>query len=278
MFKSDNKQLIYHQGFSSIEIMVSLSLGLLLIYFLFECYITVEKNYKSVATLNKIQSRTRTVFDIFKTELKQAGKIGCIRLSDKFPLLNYKGYTLNLNNKLNGNNHEFTVRYASFPHAVLLENMANSSVLKISNQIHFSTNDILLISDCKHAELFSPRSITPGSKTTIISKEPLRYTYGPLSEVSKLVINRYFIAKTKRFDQKELTYALYVEDINYRQTELVSGISAMQIRYVIKDNNMINEVEANQIKYFGHVLGIAIEIIIQDQLLKKTIYYYVALS
>ena len=86
--------------------------------------------------------------------------------------------------------------------------------------------NILIISDCRHAEIFTVKNVIIfHDSQKIISSFPLRYAYGQDAEITRMAINHYFIAKTTRKN----TSALFVKDIKQRTTELVENVSNMHI-------------------------------------------------
>jgi hypothetical protein len=74
--------------------------------------------------------------------------------------------------------------------------------------------------------------------------------------------------------------ALYVKDIHGRKTELVEGVSNMEISYSIAENNFLKNVSQNEMGDGSKVQGVAImfELISLNAFkIKKKAYVYTAL-
>lgn len=265
-----------YSGIVLIELMVALSLSLLLLRFVFEIVVTSERYFRLQTALQQNQESALTALDILSSAIHQAGHIGCPRLTRDFQIYSIGNYAVNAQNKLIGiSNNVLTVRYAEYPPAVLIAPMRDNKTLHISKNIPIKSNDIVLISDCKHAELAKIDSMTSNYLTT---QQSLHGQFDSMSELSRLQINTYFIAKTVRKDQSGAPiYALFVRDINARTMELVEGISNMLLTYMLYQEGRIVALSANDVVDWSQVRAVAIDLEVSVSPIKKRWHAYVAL-
>lgn len=254
-----------------------MSLGLIIVGLLFTIYVASEKNNRIRSALSTIQDNETNAISLLNRGLHQAGYIGCAHLSDHFPVIPYQDYSIHSNNKLIGNENELTVRFMDY-FTVILKDIRHS-IIYTTNEVKFSAGDILIISNCRQAEIFEVHSnFITSFYQKIIPKYPLQLPFYGYAEIGRLIINRYFIAKTKRTDlYGHPIYALYVRDIHERKTELVEGVNQMQLTYLVKTNNRLMDVAANSINDWAKVVGVNINLTLVSSSLKKHWYSDVAL-
>lgn len=270
-----------YSGWMLIELLIMLAIGLLIISILFAIYLSSMHSYRLQNALNQLQENAQTASHILTTEIHRAGYIGCARLTEDFPLIFYPPFTLTPQNKITSSPHnEMMVRHMSLPAAVLMEPLRNASSLQVSNHVHFTSGEILMISDCKKAEVFAVKEVeVVRGMQVIYPVRPLQYHYEKQAEVSQLSINTYFIANTKRtyLDGTPL-YALFVRDNNQRKFELVEGIQQMTIRYTVKQDGNLIELPAEQIAKGSTLVGVAIDLNLISPPVNKIWHLYAAVS
>ena len=96
----------------------------------------------------------------------------------------------------------------------------------MQDHINYSTNDYLVIADCKHAEIFKAKKIVQSKNNhLIITEKNLANHYDSYAEIGLLVINQFYIASTSRKhpDGSRIS-SLFVKDILRRQIQLVEDI------------------------------------------------------
>ena len=272
----------YHQsGFSLIELMIAISLGLLLFGILMEMFITNQNGLKIQTALYGMQDSAKTAISILTSEMHRAGAIGCARLSADFPVTSFHEYEINRANRIRVTPaNEIIVRYASYPNAFVYESMQNNKTVYTDNADHFAAGDILLISNCKQAEIFQAASVrNKNGLQELVTSAPLHNQYEKYSEVSRLVINKLFINKTgrKNSDGSDI-YSLFVEDIHRNKTELVSGINQMRMTFTLDMGGKLQEVQQQEINNWAQVVGIAIDMDVSANAMQKTWHMYAALQ
>lgn len=256
--------------------MTTIILGLIILSCLWEIYTLSELQHRRQVALSHIQNNAQTASEVLISAIHQAGDIGCARLTENFPVISYQHYSLNNKNKLSGTQNEITVRYMEFPRASLQKSMHDYSVIDTTSNVRFKVGDIVIISDCHRAEIFKISSSTikyPFQK--IISQQPLHHLYMPYAEVGRLIINKYFVAKTNRNNgQRKFIDALYEQDFYLYKNEIVEGIQQMQISYVVQTS----DIDAKNIGDWSKVIGVNIKFLVSYTPFSKPWYLYANLS
>ncbi|OGT37499.1 MAG: hypothetical protein A3F11_02460 [Gammaproteobacteria bacterium RIFCSPHIGHO2_12_FULL_37_14] len=291
MFKANHPSTIinnpyyflYHArkflGFTFIELIIAMILGLLLTELIFSIYITNQKNDLLQQALNDIQDNANNSISQLNSALHHAGNIGCGHLSENFPIVSYRDYSVSMSNKITGNDNALTIRFMDYSTVLLKSPMQDHSTLYTSNETPFTPGDILIISNCNQAEIFQLASISSSAtQQKLISQQPLHYLYQPYAEIGRLIINKYYIDKTNRRNPDGSSiYALYTENIFHQKSELVEGIHHMQVTYSLIENNYSIDFHARDIIDWSMVAGVNIDLTLLSPPLIKHWYTTVIL-
>jgi type IV pilus assembly protein PilW len=291
MLDSKHQYLNNVLGFSLIELMVALTLSLLILMSLSTIYLAASKNHLSEAALQNIQQNARIAFQLIQGAIRIAGNVGCAALQDDFPVTTSEPYNITKNNRIHdyrgseikGGTDAFTVRYADAVSGLLIEPMQLANIIHMTGFPKIKAGDVLLISDCETAEMITVEQVSSSNDETqiIMTDKNLTKVYKENAEVSVFEMNAFYIGKTDRKDSKGAPiYALYMKDKASHKTELVEGISEMQIRYVVLQNGGISEERSEEVNDWSAVVGVSLQLVFEslnDFSLKKTGYTYVAL-
>lgn len=226
------------QGFTLIEFMLSLGLGLGLLSLLMHIYIHLHQNKHAIQNWQH-KCHSASVALIWLTrEIRMAGFIGCSHLQE----VTMRGeHRFNEAQSLIGfneevpttlKNHTFSpprigealcVQYANSARVPVTH--ARGDSIQCAEKGAFTLQDVLLISDCNHAE------------TLQLRRFKLHHTYGSDANMGILHKIIYYVGKTNRKNHLGYPiYALYRNDLNapsHRPTELVEGIEKLEIFYGI---------------------------------------------
>ncbi len=224
------------RGTTLIEVMISLTLSFFLLGLVTAIYWATERHNERLTALTRLHAHSHFVLQKLAMEIQAAGFIGCPRLTADFPLGSTIGASLTVANKLEltpaaEGGTEVTVRHRSLKAAALGAPMMQSSVLEIASSLPVSSGDWLLISDCRHAELFQVAEVRSGGDwQRLTALRPLQYRYAENAEVGELEITRYAVEKTGRRDEVgQSLFALYRTDQRGHKTELVTGIQQLKV-------------------------------------------------
>jgi prepilin-type N-terminal cleavage/methylation domain-containing protein len=219
-----------NSGMTLIELMISLTLGLLLSAILFDCYQHAQGSLKMQSTVYRLQVASSAVLDAIAHEIQQAGYIGCAHLMPGFPLKGDGEYNMTTINQLQVKDNYFISRHASYLNVALIEQASNLRTLYVGDEIDFEPGNRLIISDCLHAEIFQVAKVFHlQHKLRIDSVVPLHSRFAEDAEIAYFEINRYYIGTlmNKNWFGKPVS-VLYVENIEHVHRPLQDGIEEMK--------------------------------------------------
>lgn len=258
-------------GYSLLELMIAISLSLFLSLGMINIFMHSKNINLLTLSLNTIPTKARMAFYLLSHDIRMAGFIGCIRLIDDLPLNSrltgdtslvvwHKGYT-SANLSL-----PKIARYQKNSDAILIQFLdpntfpiqeAKSSHILLAHKKLFRPRDILLISDCQHAELLHWNNIH------------LKHSYQTDSEIGFFNKIIYYIADTGRVTETgQRIYALYRRNLNqsfYKPIELVEGIKRMSIQLGMKNGNgTLYYKNANEVKHWSDAHSVEIRLLLTD--------------
>ena len=251
--------------------MISLALSLLLFTLIFQLYLTTQRSIHIQTAFNQIQFDANTAINQLRSSIHKAGYIGCARLSADFPIHGWSNHTLTVRSKLHANTEgPISVSYAEGAHISLLEPMRDHSFMLATKQMHYSVGDILIISNCAHADIFQIKQIIVShGMQKIIPVSPLRYQYDKYSEIARLIQNEYRI---------EQGGTLFVKDIHHRRIALADHIDAMRINATVNQHGRYVDVPANAVEDWSKVGGVSIAFIVSSTPYKKIWHAYISVG
>lgn len=259
------------RGYSLIELMIAISLSLFLSVGIINIFIYSKNIYQLTQNLNIIPTKARLAFHLLSHDIRMAGFIGCVRLTDVMTLNNYlsantslvvwhKGYTtakLSLSKLAQYQNDSDAILIQFLDPNTFPVNEAKSRHIVLTNKMVFRPKDTLLISDCQHAELIYWNNIH------------LTYSYQKGSEIGFFNKIIYYIADTGRMNEMgQPIYALYRRNLNqsfYKPTELIEGIKRMSIKLGMKNNDgTLYYKNANEVKHWANARSVEIRLLLTD--------------
>ena len=203
------------QGFTILEIMIALSISVLIISVLFQWY---RMQWNSMAAQNNLIAvieQAHLVSDYLASEIEQAGYVGCVKVTDNFPVTSDLSEMIPLHPWLIIAPHMLTVRHANKRYNELYIAMHDFNQLIISNTVRFKTGDIVVVSDCKQAEIFKIHHVYYSTHhQVIIPEQPLHHLFSQYSVISLFESNYFFV------DNGYLT----ASNIYHRKSHLVKGV------------------------------------------------------
>ena len=259
------------QGYSFIELMIAISLALFLSVGMMTLFSDSRHSYQLTQRLNANLVKVRMAFYLLSHDIRMAGLIGCVNLIDNGSLHRlfigetslvvwHKGNTtanvsLPKLARYQKNSDVILVQFLD-PNTVPVKE-AKSTQITFARKTTFLLHDVLLMSDCQHAEMIHWNHIH------------LRYRYQENSEIGFFNKIIYYIADTGRKNEKgQVTYALYRRHLNesiYKPTELIEGISEMTIRLGMKkkDGTFYYE-KADEVKQWDAARSVEIKLRLND--------------
>lgn len=263
------------KGGTLLEVLLALSISLMLFATILELYGSSKRHHQLQFHLHQLQDHVQTMTDLISNEIKRAGHIGCARLTKDFPIISHVTTTINQHNQLSGTDHHISVRYAAFPHDILVKPTSDSSTIYISDTVHYEPQEIIIISDCQKAEITQITKVgRKGPYQKIILSYPLTSSFKQGAEVAKLHINDYFIeASPEKNADTQILYTLYQKNIHQNKIAVVDHIT--QLTFLYAENGAI-EKPAQQIQNWDHLSGVAIKVAFSIHQLNKQQYVYIS--
>ena len=202
-------------GFTLLETILALSLSAMIVGLSFKLYLLHFKDLTQVSEQLSIQENTEMTLTALKNEIKQAGYIGCAKLSEGFPVFSNTAYTISRNNQLVFTDHSLISRHADLSHNTVLANMETRDAVISENNVLFKPGEVLIISDCQKAEIFTVDHLSAHRDYQIITPvQPFHFLFNRNAEISQLVINYLFVNQDH----------LILENIAHRQFKIAEWI------------------------------------------------------
>lgn len=259
------------EGYSLLELMIAISLSLFLSMGMINIFMHSKNIYRLTQNLGTLPTKARMAFYLLSHDIRMAGFIGCVSLIDALSLNSgltgdtslvvwHKGHTTaNVSlPKLAGYQKDSDAILIQFldPNTFPIKE-AKSSYIVLAHRKFFRPRDILLISDCQHAELIHWNNIH------------LSYNYQMGSEIGFFNKIIYYIADTGRMSETgQRIYALYRRNLNqsfFKPVELVEGIKRMSIRLGMKNvNGTLYYKNANEVKIWTDARSVEIRLLLTD--------------
>jgi hypothetical protein len=172
-------------------------------------------------------------------------------------------------NKLTGSSNTLTLRHMGISTHIVSPPVRGEDTVIAGDNIPVTAGDSLVITDCKHAEIIKAKYISSGVHSQRIKLwDTLRYDYDRSAEIGRLEINKFYVAKST----DAAVNALFMQNINGSNTEMVSGIHAMKFLYSVRGSSSLNDIPAREIDNWSAVQGVALEIETQSVSAGKKIW------
>jgi len=216
---------------SLMELLLAMSLSLLILILLTSVYLMLAQQRQQQVDLIIVQDNLRTALQILRSDIQAAGYSGCAR--------SYPDFSWGSTPILHLNQTQTVVQlwYRDYQADAVLELSKQTNHLEVSSEVKMNPNDMVLISDCRHAELFQVIHVSEKSgRQKLVSSLPLKYAYGEDAELGLMKLNTYSVEETGRHDaQGQSIRALYLSSTWGAKQELVEGIEKMTLRSVLND-------------------------------------------
>ena len=264
-----------NSGFSLLEIMIAMALGVMITLGLTKLYLGMKQSYVVQTDMARLQEDGRLAAFILTNNIRMAGYSGCRgnRIADAV-----HGYTAanapSDLKQITPNSDVIVIKKADVGITHLTRDIiAPTSTIYVEDNPANGDDSSLLISDCEVAQELTTDS--QGTKTIRVKNVTVKHNYKITdTEVACLETTYYFIRKTGRKNIRgQPIYALYNKVDSKNSQELIPGVSNMQIKYVINGNYYTT----NQVSNWSQVTGVYITLTIQSGEYIKPWKMYIAL-
>lgn len=243
-------------GFSLIELLLSMTLGSIVLAALFGIYLGSKQLTQTLTELNAVQENIRFAATILRQNISVAGFAGCRKITE-VNFVNHTGFDFSLANSIHGYASEHLPDYLEgkvVPQTdvIVIQTAAydltrviapvnkNTATVKVKQNPAQKNSLTLLIADCVNAELFTAKNYI-GDSVVATSKFINAYDPG-VTEVGRYEEVAYFIGDSGRLDAKgKPVYSLYVISNQGNRQELIANVISMQIKYGVAPNTIVSK-------------------------------------
>jgi len=250
----------YFSGFTLVELMVALVLGLILTGGVINIYISSKQTYRMQDNQSRLQENGRFALQYLSKDLRMAGYMGCNNLTTltpnviassppMMPLFDpstvIQGYDSGTwpstfppqpTNLVPGNS-VIVVQYASPSGIFVYDHQSLTADIKINaNTFNWPANTILFVTDCQSADVFRATTFSNSSGKVNVAHGASNNTDTKLSKVYKtdaqvmtFGYSMYYIGSIS--GGTTCPCALYRQGIAGTNDQLVDNIQSMQITY-----------------------------------------------
>lgn len=233
-------------GFSLLELVIVMALSSMLFVQVGYIYLNTKQIIIRQNSIARMQENKRFAANLLQAKISMAGYYGCgsvanlqlhNHVSADFNLAHsLRGYRAGnlpqyLHHKVKSGTDVIEIGKADLDVTSLEGEVAKAShILRVRRNPATEANQVLLLSDCTHAELFVAQN---WRGNVIRANRGWAHDYGVVaSEVARYELVAFFISATGRsYQGGELIYSLYMTVNRGNKQELLEGIDAMQISY-----------------------------------------------
>lgn len=212
--------------------MVAISLGITLVYCVFEIYRGITLGQRFIHQLILSYTIAETLIHLINHEVQAAGRMGCEKMTEKQRLYNNNTQQYETINPFTLKQHELHVMRTEVGYA-LLSNVSNKQqYVEINSSMLLHLDDFVVISDCIHTELARISAIQHQANNgqRLYFARPLHYLFDKNTMVTKVVMIDITIDKRKK------NGTLYLS-INGQRTPIAEFID--NLVFIRRANNAI---------------------------------------
>ncbi|MHB1220495.1 MAG: PilW family protein [Gammaproteobacteria bacterium] len=227
-------------GSTLIELMLAMSIGASILIILLTLFSEYQKNAAIQAKLIDAVCKVNTATNAIKAEVHAAGYAGCASLSF-------------IKNPILGNDHELVIKHASWLTVNVMSINEERDVLVVSGKPIIHANTLVVISDCRHAEMaFVAKANAKQGEQRLVLARPLNYPYKAYAELSEFESHRLFVGARG---------GLYMASNEGRKVELVDGVERVDFKYI--QGGQLKE--AREINNWSEVSGVDMNLFLQGK-------------
>ncbi len=177
-------------------------------------HLTQLRLFHAIVIQSEKRYQNQIMLDALSAEVKQAGNTGCTTEHHLLPVMGYDSYQLTPDDRLIVKPTEIIVRHAGSQHAALAKSYDKGLDLIIDNALSIALDEVLIISDCHHAEIFKVAQVSKreGFQHLLLAL-PLHRHFDQGAVISTFEVNRFIL----------INDSLYFENIHHSKTKLVDA-------------------------------------------------------
>lgn len=250
-------------GFSLVELMVAMTLGLIVVGAVGYVYLGSRAAFRTTDNMSRMQESGRYALDAMSREVRMAGYVGCgnLQTATVNTIANPPVPVMSSATAVTGQ--DFTAAAANFlgttitrPAGDTLSIMAafgggvplvgnlapsNAQIQIAGNPYGFAVGDVLMVTDCKTADIFRPTTVSGGGTVTMSHANSTNTgnrvgNYGSDGIVFKMQQFTYFIGINPATNNRALYRTEMTTGTPQGTQEIVEHVEDMQITYGLDTN------------------------------------------
>lgn len=274
------------EGFSLIELMIALVLGVFLIGGVIQVFLSNKTNYRFTEALTRLQENGRFALETMARDIRMAGYFGCASQmpqgtvsnnlnhsdGDPYDFLGNQPLSGTDNDGPNGSDTLALIGAVGGSIGIRGTPSTPAAALLVPQDTGINQSDILIVSDCTSSDIFQVTNSNPDSGSvghntgnTVSpgnADQSLQRIYGPGAEVIKTDNIVYSIA-----DGFNNTPALF-RTVNGDPQQLIGGLQDMQILHG-EDRSGNGQadvyVPADQVTAFAGVVSVRVSLLLRSE-------------
>ena len=236
------------KAFSLLEILIAIALGSFVTLGLADIYFSHHKNYQYQKSIMQATQNGMLASNLIATTLSQAGYVGCTSLDNihitnhidanneisAIKILSKNDLQSSLSNTPLLDSSLLQLSFMSSQLNDVLQDMTSNHYITVSDTLTFEKGDIVMISNCIKADIFTIDDVYIKDEQQIIYTNDNLAIYKKGDVISQWRQPTLYIANTDRYDNLgNVIPALYWHQLNGSDDELVAGVS----HFYVKINN-----------------------------------------
>ena len=246
------------RGFTLVELMISMTLGLGTIAATGYIYLGTVKTYRSHDSMSRLQEGARFAFELIGKDLRMAGTTGCPNATSVNVLNNSTDWDKDLfrmpvvsvdQDGVAGTETEFSdalrvLRADMTREYVVQAHNSAAGVFTLTGPHNITAGQYLVATDCNHAVVFQasvpavnqishPAGGVPGNSTNLLGAGAVVYTFAPGSRLYRLDSTSYFVANNVAGQPSLFRSRPRGATGVITREELVEGVQDLQLTYAV---------------------------------------------
>ena len=237
-----------NSGFSMVELMVALTVGLLVLAAVAAVFVNSSKNYKTTDSLARLQENARIAMQVLTNDIRRAGYVGCMGSIENVKVnLNdgvvggvkyVNGVPLSPFVGTNGSTSDsLTLQYLELGNSVALtaSMQGEADDLTVAAGHDFRQYDIVAVTDCDKTDIFQiTNDPSAGTIQHTATSLPSPHKGNSTANLSKTYSTDARIAKFSQLQYRVGTGASGRPALFRGSDELVEGVESLQVTYGLR--------------------------------------------
>ncbi len=291
------KQLNKPKGFTLVEIIISMGLGMVICAATLQAFLTAKQLLMAQQALARLQENARVASVLLGEYIESSGSLGCNAFGEDLsihiaPNIDPKLFGLNHRARIIAVNDDIKkklplssqVRNRMKPDSSLLwilNTKKNTTLdskitdktdhLIVKGHLKLKQGQIIVLSDCSHVDFLKAlkSEFNHNSKMTKImistQKHSFNKHYDNSAEVGVLSSKIVYVGNTARVNANGHPIdALYSTDLNGRTLELIEGVEFLQVFYGIKNDNTVKYYPAEKVTQWNRVIKVRVSLLLNS--------------